>query len=98
VRISKLNHKRVTIDRDEYEKQYHQTTRLAYQGRPAGSSGSRRVVVASGQQPASFINQASSHVAQLDVADELEKLAALHERGILTDAEFDAQKTKLLAS
>jgi hypothetical protein len=31
------------------------------------------------------------------VADELEKLAALRERGILTQQEFDKQKSKLLA-
>ena len=31
------------------------------------------------------------------VADELEKLAALRERGILTQEEFDKQKSKLLA-
>jgi hypothetical protein len=35
---------------------------------------------------------------KLDVADELTKLADLHDRGVLTDAEFESQKTKLLAS
>jgi hypothetical protein len=30
-------------------------------------------------------------------ADELEKLASLHQDGVLTDEEFQAQKTKLLA-
>jgi hypothetical protein len=34
--------------------------------------------------------------AQASVADELEKLAALRERGILTDAEFESQKRALL--
>jgi hypothetical protein len=33
----------------------------------------------------------------VDVADELTKLAGLRDRGALTDAEFQAQKTKLLA-
>lgn len=32
-----------------------------------------------------------------DVAGQLEKLAALQARGVLTQAEFDAQKAKLLA-
>lgn len=32
------------------------------------------------------------------VADELERLANLRERGVLTDAEFDAQKSRILAS
>jgi len=32
-----------------------------------------------------------------DMIAQLEKLGSLHEQGILTDAEFDAQKAKLLA-
>ena len=32
------------------------------------------------------------------VAEELTKLAALHDQGVLTDAEFDAQKQKILNS
>jgi hypothetical protein len=35
--------------------------------------------------------------AGFSVADELEKLASLRERGLLTDAEFGAQKAKLLS-
>jgi hypothetical protein len=35
---------------------------------------------------------------KLDVADELTKLANLRDRGVLTDAEFEAQKAKLLAA
>ncbi|MCW5253577.1 SHOCT domain-containing protein [Streptomyces sp. SHP 1-2] len=34
--------------------------------------------------------------APLSVADELTKLAALHERGALTDTEFERQKRRLL--
>jgi len=34
--------------------------------------------------------------AQDDYLDELERLAELHDKGILTDEEFDAQKKKLL--
>jgi hypothetical protein len=33
-----------------------------------------------------------------DLIDQLQKLAALRDQGILTDAEFDTQKAKLLAS
>jgi hypothetical protein len=36
--------------------------------------------------------------AGVDVADELSKLAALRDRGVLTDAEFQGQKQKLLAT
>jgi hypothetical protein len=35
--------------------------------------------------------------AKPDVVDLLTKLADLHDRGALTDAEFEAQKAKLLA-
>lgn len=34
--------------------------------------------------------------APVSIADEIEKLADLHSRGILTDAEFEAAKTRLL--
>jgi hypothetical protein len=40
----------------------------------------------------------SGMVARPDVADELTKLANLRDRGALTQAEFDAQKDKLLGS
>ena len=35
-------------------------------------------------------------VAGFSMADELSKLAELRDKGVLTDAEFDAQKVKLL--
>ncbi|MEM6482237.1 MAG: SHOCT domain-containing protein [Pseudomonadota bacterium] len=37
-------------------------------------------------------------VATVSAADELERLAALKEKGILSDTEFDAQKAKVLAT
>ena len=37
-------------------------------------------------------------VAQPSVVDQLEKLAQLRDRGVLTATEFEVQKTKLLAS
>ena len=42
--------------------------------------------------------QASTSVAPTSLADELGKLAGLREKGILTDAEFQAQKARLLNS
>ncbi|MFI5259919.1 MAG: SHOCT domain-containing protein [Candidatus Limnocylindrales bacterium] len=42
------------------------------------------------------ISQGAS-VSKPDVADQLSKLAELRDRGVLTDAEFAAQKAKLLA-
>lgn len=37
-------------------------------------------------------------VAQVSAAEELEKLGALREKGVITDAEFEAQKAKILAA
>ena len=39
----------------------------------------------------------TQRVAVSSVADELTKLAELRDKGVLTDAEFDAQKDKLLS-
>jgi hypothetical protein len=41
---------------------------------------------------------AAAPPAKPDLADQLTKLADLRDRGVLTDAEFDAQKAKLLAA
>ena len=71
VRVSKLNPKRVTIDRDQYDKQYRETTRLAQQSRPAGAGRSDRVMVRKRAALATLVNRATSPVAELDVADEL---------------------------
>lgn len=46
-------------------------------------------------QPALIDLSAAS--APASVADELAKLAALRDKGVITQAEFDAQKAKLLA-
>lgn len=37
-------------------------------------------------------------VAQVSAAEELEKLGALKEKGVITDEEFEAQKAKILAA
>lgn len=41
-------------------------------------------------------NYAPEPTAQVDVADELQKLATLKEQGVLTEEEFATQKAKLL--
>ena len=41
---------------------------------------------------------AAAPPAPVDVADELAKLAGLRDKGVITPAEFDAQKAKLLAN
>jgi membrane protein implicated in regulation of membrane protease activity len=42
-------------------------------------------------------NQAVQQAAPVDVAGQIEKLAALRDQGVLTPEEFEAQKGKLLA-
>jgi hypothetical protein len=44
-----------------------------------------------------YIRQVSGGGGATGNADELTKLAELHKNGVLTDEEFSAQKTKLLA-
>ena len=89
VRVSKLNHKRVTIDRDAYNKQYSERTHPAFDGGPGDMARAEKFSTRTGD--------ARATAAVPDVADELAKLAALKDKGILTDAEFAAQKAKLLA-
>jgi len=43
-------------------------------------------------------DQARAAVPNTDVADELTKLADLRDRGVLSDAEFEAQKAKVLGT
>lgn len=42
--------------------------------------------------------RAGTHAPGSDVADELTRLADLRDRGVLTDAEFQAQKAKILGA
>jgi hypothetical protein len=58
-----------------------------------GSGASAFVVTEAGVAPLS-----SAVGQQTDVADQLSKLADLHDRGVLTDAEFEAEKQKLLGT
>ena len=44
------------------------------------------------------ISQSSGSQQSRSGADELEKLAALKEKGILSQAEFDSEKAKILGS
>lgn len=67
------------------------TARVARAFRP---SITEAVVAAAEPVSPSSIPQAAS--AQLSIADELAKLAKLKDQGLLTDAEFQAQKKKLL--
>ena len=97
VRVARFNHKRVTIDRDAYNKQYTEGTHAARNGRPAELSDDVAAALANAETLTTRFRGAVATAPEPDVADELTKLAALRDRGILTDTEFAAQKAKLLA-
>jgi hypothetical protein len=59
-----------------------------------GSGASAFAVTEAGLSPLG----AAPAAQQTDVADQLTKLAALRDSGVLTEAEFDAQKQKLLGT
>jgi hypothetical protein len=48
------------------------------------------------QGPEEYAEPAAAAPAEPDPMEQLEKLASLHQQGILTDEEFAAQKAKLL--
>jgi len=92
VRVARFNHKRVTIDREAYNREY--AGRTGSGGSPTDDFGALQ---ASAESLAAMLRRSSAAATGPDVADELTKLAALRDRGILTDAEFADQKAKLLA-
>jgi hypothetical protein len=67
---------------------------LVVRGRGMGERD-RRAVQAADQQMRTYIQSAST--SSTSTAEELHKLADLRDRGVLSQAEFDAQKAKLLA-
>jgi hypothetical protein len=97
VRVARFNRKRVTIDRDAYNKQYSERTPSSRDGHQADPSDDVDAALASVERFTTRLRAADTTAAEPDVADELAKLAALRDKGILTDSEFAAQKAKLLA-
>jgi Short C-terminal domain len=62
------------------------------------SAGPAPNIMIGGQSLRDMIAQAGgAAAAATDPAEQLTKLAALHERGVLTDAEFASQKARILA-
>ena len=97
VRVARFNRKRVTIDPVAYEQQYNKRVRQAPSASSAGASDDLGGVLANIETLTTRLRDAKATAAEPDVADELAKLAALRDKGILTDTEFAAQKAKLLA-
>ena len=62
-----------------------------------GSGMTKRSIAQAQAQQAQFDSYVKQTAAAADPADQISKLAQLREQGALTDAEFDAQKAKILA-
>jgi hypothetical protein len=71
---------------------YHAGKRVQ-EGREEDYDRDARIAELEAQQQAAPPPQAG----QVDMVEQLEKLAKLKEQGILTDAEFEVQKAKVLA-
>ena len=65
------------------------------EGREADADQDAQIDELQAQQDASA--PAAAPAPQVDMVEQLEKLAQLKDQGILTQAEFDGQKQKLLA-
>jgi len=63
-----------------------------------GGSMHERAVQRAQQQEQAFRGYVQQAAAPTGTADQLSKLADLKERGVITDAEFEAEKAKVLAS
>jgi hypothetical protein len=61
--------------------------------------GERDIAAAQAQQEAfkAYVQQTAGTSGTASTSAELSKLADLNKQGVLTDAEFEAQKAKLLA-
>jgi FMN phosphatase YigB (HAD superfamily) len=75
-------------DQHEYEQQLQAQQAAAYQQQQAAAAY---------QQQAAAAAAAAAPAPATDLVGELQKLAELKAAGILSDAEFDAAKAKLLA-
>lgn len=104
VAASKHNHKRVTIDVGQGSKDYNGVPRPTPVAGAAASSfrgsGAVRIVndfSATSTLGATSAMNATSQDSEDDRLRMLAQLGQLHSQGVLTDAEFEAQKAKILA-
>jgi hypothetical protein len=68
------------------------------EGREEDYDRDQRIAELEAQQAANAPAAAPAAAPQVDMVEQLEKLAQLKDQGILTQAEFDAQKQKLLGA
>jgi hypothetical protein len=67
------------------------------EGQQADYDRDARIAELEAQQAPAPVAAAPAAAPQTDMVEQLEKLAGLKDQGILTQAEFDMQKQKLLA-
>jgi len=71
--------------------------KMAVGGGEGQAQGAGSPTAAPAPAPAAPGRAAASAMTSTEAADALDRLADLHARGALTDAEFEAKKTELLA-
>ncbi|TXI52277.1 MAG: SHOCT domain-containing protein [Mycobacterium sp.] len=62
----------------------------------AGAAGVRASLRRDGARPAPLVEPAAAQAQAADPVDRLERLAALKDRGLITDEEFAQQKRRIL--
>jgi hypothetical protein len=88
---------RNAVNRRQADKNYAAYEHAAQQSAPPPQAAPPpQQYAAPAPPPPEQYYQAPAQAAQEDVVTQLERLGALKQQGLLTDAEFDAQKKKLL--
>jgi hypothetical protein len=82
---------RNAVNRRQADKNY-----AAYEHAAQQSAPPPQQYAAPAPPPPEQYYEAPAQIAQEDVVTQLERLGALKQQGLLTDAEFEAQKKKLL--
>jgi hypothetical protein len=87
---------RNAVNRRQADKNYAAYEHAAQQSAPPPQAAPPPQQYAAPAPPPEQYYQAPAQATQEDVVTQLERLGALKQQGLLTDAEFDAQKKKLL--
>jgi hypothetical protein len=96
VAVSRHNRKRVTIDVGQGSKDGGGGVRRRRPGGVAAAASAAPNGSRDFSQYVSPVRQASPTLSSAERLDELTKLGQLHSQGVLTDAEFAAQKAQIL--
>ena len=86
-----------TATRNAINRRQAEKNVMAYSNAMNDAYGAQPQVVQSAPPPPPPEPAPAAPTAQADPISQLERLAALHEKGVLTDEEFQAEKAKILA-